>query len=80
MPLPVFLTPFETLTIEEFRRIITAVLMGRIYRTKVTLPHLKRPEHERGLPFPLWQALALQSPYSTAQHGLEWLLECCGQS
>jgi len=39
------------------------------------LPHLKR-EGRGANPFPQWRAaLPLQSPYSTAKHGLEGFLE-----
>lgn len=32
--------PFDTMTIEEFRRVIDVTLMGQVHGAKVALPHL----------------------------------------
>ena len=72
------LAPFEEITPEEFKRVIDVTLMGQVYGAKAALPHLKREgrgalihvssmEGRRSMP--------LQSPYSTAKHGLEGFLE-----
>ena len=70
--------PFEQITPEEFKRVIDVTLMGQVYGAMVALPHLKREgrgalihissmEGRRSLP--------LQSPYSSAKHGIEGFLE-----
>lgn len=72
------LAPFEQITPEEFKRVIDVNLMGQVYGAMVALPHLKREgrgalihissmEGRRSIP--------LQSPYSSAKHGLEGFLE-----
>lgn len=72
------LAPFAEITPEEFKRVIDVTLMGQVYGAMAALPHLKREgkgaiihissmEGRRSLP--------LQSPYSTAKHGLEGLVE-----
>jgi NAD(P)-dependent dehydrogenase (short-subunit alcohol dehydrogenase family) len=72
------LAPFKDITPEEFQRVIEVNLMGQVYAAMVALPHLKREgrgalihissmEGRRSLP--------LQSPYSSAKHGLEGFLE-----
>lgn len=70
--------PFETITPEEFERVVDVTLMGQVYGAMAALPYLKQTgrgslihissmEGRRSLP--------LQSPYSTAKHGLEGFLE-----
>lgn len=72
------LAPFENITPEEFKRVIDVVLMGQVYGAMAALPHLKREgrgalihissmEGRRSLP--------LQSPYSSAKHGVEGFIE-----
>lgn len=72
------LATFEQITPEEFQRVIDVTLMGQVYGAMAALPYLKREgrgamihvssmEGRRSLP--------LQSPYSTAKHGLEGFLE-----
>lgn len=72
------LAPFEKITPEEFKRVIDVVLMGQVHGAMAALPHLKREgrgalihissmEGRRSLP--------LQSPYSSAKHGVEGFLE-----
>ncbi len=72
------LAPFEQITPEEFKRVIDVSLMGQVYGAMAALPHLKREgrgalihissmEGRRSLP--------LQSPYSSAKHGVEGFLE-----
>ncbi len=72
------LAPFEQITPEEFKRVIDVTLMGQVYGAMAALPHLKREgrgalihissvEGRRSIP--------LQSPYSSAKHGLEGFLE-----
>lgn len=68
---------FDSITPEEFQRVIDVTLMGQVYGVKAALPYLKRQggalihvssmEGRRALP--------LQSPYSTAKHGVEGFLE-----
>ncbi|MEA5451719.1 SDR family oxidoreductase [Leptolyngbya sp. CCNP1308] len=70
--------PFETVTIEEFRRVIDVTLMGQIYGAKVALPHLKQAGGGSLIAISSMEgrrALPLQSAYSTAKHGLEGFLE-----
>ncbi|WP_035984657.1 SDR family oxidoreductase [Leptolyngbya sp. KIOST-1] len=72
------LAPFETMTIEEFRRVIDVTLMGQVYGAKVALPHLKQAGGGSLIAVSSMEgrrALPLQSPYSTAKHGLEGFLE-----
>ncbi|MGL5835182.1 MAG: SDR family oxidoreductase [Waterburya sp.] len=72
------IAPFKDITPEEFQRVIDVSLMGQVYGAMVALPHLKREgrgalihissmEGRRSIP--------LQSPYSSAKHGLEGFLE-----
>lgn len=72
------LAPFEQITPEEFKRVIDVVLMGQVHGAMAALPHLKREgrgalihissmEGRRSLP--------LQSPYSSAKHGVEGFIE-----
>lgn len=72
------LATFEEISLEEFKRVIDVTLMGQVYGAKAALPYLKREgrgalihvssmEGRRSMP--------LQSPYSTAKHGLEGFLE-----
>lgn len=72
------LAPFSEITPEEFRRVIDVTLMGQVYGAMVALPYLK--QEGRGAMIHVSsmegrRALPLQSPYSTAKHGLEGLLE-----
>ncbi|MDZ7957836.1 MAG: SDR family oxidoreductase [Aulosira sp. DedQUE10] len=70
--------PFEKITPEEFARVVDVTLMGQVYGAMAALPYLKQAgrgalihissmEGRRSLP--------LQSPYSTAKHGLEGFLD-----
>lgn len=72
------LATFEQITPEEFQRVIDVTLMGQVYGAMVALPHLK--EEGRGALIHISsmegrRSLPLQSPYSTAKHGLEGFLE-----
>ena len=72
------LAPFEEITPEEFKRVIDVTLMGQVYGAMAALPHLK--QEGRGAMIHVSsmegrRALPLQSPYSTAKHGLEGFLE-----
>lgn len=72
------LAPFEQITPEEFKRVIDVTLMGQVYGAMAALPHLKR--EGRGALIHISsvegrRALPLQSPYSSAKHGLEGFLE-----
>jgi NAD(P)-dependent dehydrogenase (short-subunit alcohol dehydrogenase family) len=72
------LAPFDQITPEEFKRVIDVVLMGQVYGAMAALPHLKR--EGRGALIHISsiegrRALPLQSPYSSAKHGLEGFLE-----
>lgn len=68
---------FDCITPEEFHQVIDVTLMGQVYGAKAALPYLKQQggalihvssmEGRRALP--------LQSPYSTAKHGVEGFLE-----
>ncbi|HZG40905.1 MAG TPA: SDR family oxidoreductase [Nodosilinea sp.] len=72
------LAPFESMTIEEFRRVIDVTLMGQVYGAKVALPHLKQTGRGSLIAISSMEgrrALPLQSAYSTAKHGLEGFLE-----
>ncbi|MBW4678649.1 MAG: SDR family oxidoreductase [Microcoleus vaginatus WJT46-NPBG5] len=72
------LASFDQITPEEFQRVIDVSLMGQVYGAMAALPHLKREgrgalihissmEGRRSVP--------LQSPYSSAKHGMEGFLE-----
>ncbi len=72
------IAPFEKITPEEFERVVDVTLMGQVYGAMAALPHLKKEgrgalihissmEGRRSLP--------LQTPYSTAKHGLEGFLD-----
>ena len=72
------LAPFADITPEEFKRVIDVTLMGQVYGAMAALPYLKQEgqgalihissmEGRRSMP--------LQSPYSTAKHGLEGFLD-----
>jgi NAD(P)-dependent dehydrogenase (short-subunit alcohol dehydrogenase family) len=72
------IAPFEKITPEEFARVVDVTLMGQVYGAMAALPYLKQTgrgalihissmEGRRSLP--------LQSPYSTAKHGLEGFLD-----
>ncbi|MBW4672098.1 MAG: SDR family oxidoreductase [Cyanomargarita calcarea GSE-NOS-MK-12-04C] len=72
------LAKFDQITPEEFKRVIDVTLMGQVYGVMAALPYLKNQgrgaiicvssmEGRRSLP--------LQSPYSSAKHGLEGFLE-----
>jgi NAD(P)-dependent dehydrogenase (short-subunit alcohol dehydrogenase family) len=70
--------PFDTMTIEEFRRVIDVTLMGQVHGAKAALPHLKRTGQGSFIAISSMEgrrALPLQSAYSTAKHGLEGFLE-----
>ncbi len=72
------LAPFAEITPEEFKRVIDVTLMGQVYGAMAALPHLK--QEGRGAMIHVSsmegrRALPLQSPYSTAKHGLEGFLE-----
>lgn len=69
---------FDTITPEEFQRVVNVTLMGQVHGAMAALPHLKREgrgalihissmEGRRGLPY--------QSPYSSSKHGVEGFLE-----
>ncbi|MBE9181611.1 SDR family oxidoreductase [Oculatella sp. LEGE 06141] len=72
------ISPFESVTPDEFKRVIDVTLMGQVYGAMAALPHLKREgrgalihvtsvEARRSLP--------LQSSYSSAKHGVEGFLD-----
>lgn len=70
--------PFEKITPEEFKRVIDVSLMGQVYGAMAALPHLKREGRGALIHISSMEgrrALPLQSPYSTAKHGLEGFLE-----
>lgn len=71
------LAPFDEITPEEFKRVIDVTLMGQVYGAMAAIPYLKQ---EGGAMIHISsmegrRALPLQSPYSTAKHGLEGFLE-----
>ncbi|MEN9565656.1 MAG: hypothetical protein RLZZ69_852 [Cyanobacteriota bacterium] len=72
------IAPFAEITPEEFKRVIDVTLMGQVYGAMAALPYLK--QEGRGAMIHISsmegrRALPLQSPYSTAKHGLEGFLE-----
>lgn len=72
------IAPFEDITTEEFQRVIDVTLMGQVYGAMAALPYLK--QEGRGALIHISsmegrRSLPLQSPYSTAKHGLEGFLE-----
>ncbi|NJL86010.1 MAG: SDR family oxidoreductase [Leptolyngbyaceae cyanobacterium SM1_1_3] len=69
---------FETMTLEEFRRVIDVTLMGQIYGARAALPYLKQTGQGSLIAISSMEgrrALPLQSAYSTAKHGLEGFVE-----
>lgn len=72
------IAPFEKITPEEFQQIIDVNLMGQVYGAMVALPHLKREGRGALIHISSMEgrrALPLQSPYSSAKHGVEGFLE-----
>lgn len=72
------LARFEQITPEEFQRVINVTLMGQVYGAMAALPHLKRQGQGALIHISSMEgrrALPLQSPYSTAKHGVEGFLE-----
>ena len=72
------LAPFEEITPEEFRRVIDVTLMGQVYGAMAAIPYLKQEGKGAMIHISSMEgrrALPLQSPYSTAKHGLEGFLE-----
>lgn len=72
------IAPFDTMTPEEFRRVIDVTLMGQVYGAKVALPYLKQTGRGSLIAVSSMEgrrALPLQSAYSAAKHGLEGFLE-----
>lgn len=70
--------PFDNISPEEFKRVIDVTLMGQVYGAMAALPHLKREGRGALIHVSSMEgrrALPLQSPYSTAKHGLEGFLE-----
>jgi NAD(P)-dependent dehydrogenase (short-subunit alcohol dehydrogenase family) len=72
------IAPFAEITPEEFKRVIDVTLMGQVYGAMAALPYLK--QEGRGAMIHISsmegrRALPLQSPYSTAKHGLEGFVE-----
>lgn len=70
--------PFETMTLEEFRRVIDVTLMGQVHGAKVAIPALKQTGQGSFIAISSMEgrrALPLQSAYSAAKHGLEGFLE-----
>lgn len=72
------LASFDQITPEEFQRVIDVSLMGQVYGAMAALPYLKQEgrgalihvssmEGRRSMP--------LQSPYSSAKHGVEGFIE-----
>lgn len=69
---------FDQITPEEFERVIQVSLMGQVYGAMAALPYLK--QEGRGALIHVSsmegrRALPLQSPYSSAKHGVEGFLE-----
>jgi NAD(P)-dependent dehydrogenase (short-subunit alcohol dehydrogenase family) len=70
--------PFEKITPEEFQRVINVTLMGQVHGAMAALPYLK--QEGRGALIHISsmegrRSLPLQSPYSSAKHGLEGFLD-----
>jgi NAD(P)-dependent dehydrogenase (short-subunit alcohol dehydrogenase family) len=69
---------FEEITAEEFKRVIDVTLMGQVYGVMAALPYLKNQQSGAIICVSSMEgrrSLPLQSPYSTAKHGLEGFLE-----
>ncbi|GAB1541270.1 SDR family oxidoreductase [Scytonema sp. NUACC21] len=72
------LARFDQITPEEFQRVIDVSLMGQVYGAMAALPYLK--QEGRGALIHISsmegvRSLPLQSPYSSAKHGVEGFLE-----
>lgn len=69
---------FETITPEEFRRVIEVNLMGQVYGAMAALPYLKRNGQGALIHITSVEArrsLPLQSSYSCSKHGVEGFLD-----
>jgi NAD(P)-dependent dehydrogenase (short-subunit alcohol dehydrogenase family) len=71
------IAPFTDMPLEDFRRVIEVDLMGPVFAAKAALPALTR---SRGTFVVVSSVMAgrafpLQSPYSTAKHGVDGFLE-----
>ncbi len=72
------LAQFGQITPEEFKRVIDVTLLGQAYGAMAALPHLKREGRGALIHVSSMEgrrALPLQSPYSSAKHGVEGFLE-----
>ncbi len=72
------LATFDQITPEEFKRVIDVNLLGQAYGAMAALPHLKREGRGALIHISSMEgrrALPLQSPYSSAKHGVEGFLE-----
>lgn len=72
------LAQFDQITPEEFKRVIDVTLLGQAYGAMAALPHLKREGRGALIHVSSMEgrrALPLQSPYSSAKHGVEGFLE-----
>lgn len=72
------LAQFDNITPEEFKRVIDVTLLGQVYGAMAALPHLKREGRGALIHISSMEgrrALPLQSPYSSAKHGVEGFLE-----
>ncbi|WP_017654092.1 SDR family oxidoreductase [Fortiea contorta] len=72
------IAPFAKITPEEFQRVVDVTLMGQVYGAMAAIPYLK--QEGRGALIHISsmegrRSLPLQSPYSTAKHGLEGFLD-----
>src|SRR4028118_552758 len=78
IPATAVFATFDNKTPQEFKRVIDVTLMGQVYAAMAALPHLKREGRGALIHISSMEgrrALPLQSPYSTAKHGLEGFLE-----
>ncbi|MDX2240746.1 MAG: SDR family oxidoreductase [Leptolyngbyaceae cyanobacterium bins.302] len=72
------IAPFETVTPDEFRRVIDVNLMGQVYGAMVALPHLRREGQGALIHISSVEArrsLPLQSAYSASKHAIEGFLD-----
>jgi NAD(P)-dependent dehydrogenase (short-subunit alcohol dehydrogenase family) len=72
------LARFDQIAPEEFQRVIDVTLMGQVHGAMAALPYLK--QEGRGALIHISsmegvRSLPLQSPYSSAKHGVEGFLE-----
>lgn len=72
------IAPFETVTPDEFKRVIDVNVMGQVYGAMVALPHLRREGQGALIHVSSLEArrsMPLQSSYAASKHAIEGFLD-----